>query len=129
MASNEIITSAARIWLDGDGILNVVSLGVRSTEESGREFMAAKLELAGDRRAALLLDARKWPGGTPTSWRQFVATLEGHFFACAVIASETAIREMGVFPKVFDDLLIPFRVFEDAEPARGFLRSHIDQVL
>ena len=126
MASNEKRTSAARIWLDDEGILNVVSVGVKSTEESGREFLAAKRELLGDQSAALLLDARDWPGGSPASWKQFISILESICFAGAVIASPSSIERMGVFPQVFDDLLMPFRVFDAEEPAREFLRQHLD---
>lgn len=126
MASKVIVTSAARIWLDDEGILNVVSLGVESTVESGQEFIAATSELLGDQRAPLLLDAREWPGGNAASWRQFISTLERISFAGAVIASPLSIDRMGVFPQVFDGLLIPFRVFDAEEPARDFLRQHLD---
>ena len=125
MASEEIHTSAARIWLDDEGILNVVSIGVESTEESGREFFAAKRALLGDQRAALLLDARRWPGGSPASWVQLTQQLETISFAAAVVASPVSTERMGAFPDVFAGLLIPFRVFDEVEPAREFLRRNI----
>jgi hypothetical protein len=126
MASQEKRTSAARIWLDDEGILNVVSLGVESTEESVRDLLAAKRELLGDQRAALLFDAREWPGGSPSSWAQFISMLESNCLAGAVIANRLSTERMGVFPQVFDDLLMPFRVFDAEEPAREFLRQHLD---
>ena len=126
MAPKVILTSAARIWVDDEGILNVVSLGVRSTAESGQEFLAATRELLGDQRAALLLDAREWPGGTPSSWSQFISMLESMFLAGAVIANPLATERMGVFPQIFDGMLVPFRVFDAEEPARAFLRQHLD---
>ena len=126
MGPEERRTSAARVWFDDEGILNVVSLGVESTEQTGREFLAVKRELVGSRRVALLLDARDWPRGNPASWKQFISVLESICYAGAVIASPKSIKAMGVFPQVFDDLLIPFRVFETEEQARDFLRRHLE---
>ncbi len=40
MSSEAIDTSAARVRIDDDGILNVLSLGLESTEQSGRKFFA-----------------------------------------------------------------------------------------
>lgn len=127
MASPEIRTSAARIWLDDEGILNVLSLGLESSLESVQEFAAAKHELLGDERAALLFDAREWPGAKPAAWKQFVSMLETISSACAVVASPLSIKAMGAFPKAFDDFLVPFRVFEAEEPAREFLRQQLDK--
>ena len=125
MGPQERRTSAARLWVDQEGILHVVSLGVVSTEETFWEFQDAKRELIGKQRVAMLMHAEEWPKGTPGSWSLFVSALEGMCFAAAVIASPASLQAMGAFPKVFDDMLIPFRVFDSEEPALAFLRDHI----
>lgn len=126
VGANERTTSAARIWLDEEGILNVLSLGVASTEESVREFLAAKDDLVGSDAVPMLLHAKDWPKGSPRSWGLFISVLENLSYAVAVVASPTTLRGMGAFPKIFDDLLIPFRVFESEEPALVFLRQHLN---
>lgn len=76
-----------------------------------------KQELAGRRRVALLMHAQEWPGASPGAWQQFISLLEDLCFAAAVVASPLSEQGMGAFPQVFDDLLIPFRVFDSEEPA------------
>ena len=52
--------------------------------------------------------------------------LEDITYVVAVIASPSSTVRMGVFPDLFDNLLIPFRVFEEEQPARDFLHRYMD---
>lgn len=118
-------TDNARIWLDDEGILHEVAIGIGSTAHSVDSNFAIFRELTGGKRVPILFDAREWPKGDPGSWSRFIATLESICIAAAVVANPDAVTAMGAFPKLVDDLLIPFRVFDAEEPALAFLRTHL----
>jgi hypothetical protein len=117
-------TAAARIWLDEDGIVRYVSRGVVSTAQSVDEGMQAVKKITGGRRVPILFDARNWPKGDPSSWVRFISMVETHCLAAAVLVNETSTKALGRFPEFIDDLVIPFRLFEEEDAALEFLRSH-----
>jgi hypothetical protein len=125
MAMDLRTTDNARIWLDDEGILHEVAIGVESTAHSVDRNFAIFRELTGGKRVPILFDSRDWPKGDPASWSHFIAIIESVCTAAAVVANANSVAAMGAFPKVVDELLIPFRVFDAEEPALAFLRSHL----
>ncbi|MDJ0925966.1 MAG: hypothetical protein QNJ77_15550 [Acidimicrobiia bacterium] len=121
----ERTSSDARILLDDEGIIHVIAIGVPSTAPFVDETFAVVRELAGGQRAPILFDARDWPRGTPASWARFISKIESICLAAAVVADTRAAKALGRFPEFLDDLLIPFRVFPDEEPALEFLRGYL----
>lgn len=124
--SRERETTAARLWLDDEGIIRYVSIGTESTAATVAEGFAAIREVAGGKRVPILFDSRAWPKGDPGSWSRFIASLESVCVAAAVITNPRSEKAMGAFPQLVDNLLIPFRLFADEEQALDFLRSHLN---
>lgn len=122
---DERTSAAARIWIDAEGIVNYVSVGTESTAESVAEGLSIVREITGGRRVPILFDGRNWPKGDPASWNRFVTGIEGVCTAAAVVTTPATVQAMGAFPRLLDDLVIPFRLFDAEEPARRFLHKHL----
>ena len=124
MSSEERTSATARIWIDDEGIVHYVSLGNKSTAESVSEGLGIVREITGRKRCPILFDGREWPKGDPASWSRFIAGIEAVCTAAAVVTTPATVQAMGAFPRLLDDLVIPFRLFDAEEPALAFLRRH-----
>jgi len=121
-------STTARIWMDDEGILRYVSIGVESTEATVVEGMQIVRELSGDVPVPILFDARSWKGGDPKSWIKFIAMIESVCSAAAIIVAPESPNVMGGFPEAIDGLVLPFRVFPDENAALDFLRQYLEPV-
>ncbi len=126
MSAEERKSATARIWLDESGILHLVALGAESTAATVAESFQIVRELTGGSRVPILFDSRDWPKGDPASWSSFISSIESICTAAAVVVNSASAQAMGAFPKLLDDLVIPFRLFPDEEAALSFLRRHLD---
>ena len=118
-------TAAACIWLDDEGIIHYVSRGVVSTTQSVDEGMQAVARLSGGQRVPILFDARSWPKGDPSSWVRFISLVGNVCLAAAVLVSEHSAKALGRFPDFIDDLVVPFRLFDDEAAAIEFLKGRL----
>ena len=96
-----------------------------STADSVGESLRIVNELTGGKRVPILFDSRDWPRGDPASWVRFISMIEAVCLAAGVVANPESVRAMGRFPDFLDDLVIPFKIFEDEEDALSFLRRQI----
>ena len=122
----EITTTTARIWLDEEGIIHYVSIGVASTADTVTESMSVLSELSVGRPAPILFDSRGWPSGDPASWVRFINTIEAVCSAAAVVVDAESAPKMGSFPLLLDSLVIPFQIFSNEEEALAFLHGHLE---
>ena len=122
--ADAIETSHALIWAE-DGIVFSVSRGVRATDETIEENFVIYRDLTQDSRRPLLLDARKWWGGSPDAWGAAIANMESTFAAVAMLVEPETAATVGAFPAVITRLVIPFQVFTDEAEALLFLHGYL----
>jgi hypothetical protein len=121
----EKVTSAARIWIDDEGIVHYQAIGTPSTAQSVIEGISAVREMAGGTPTPILFDARGWHSSDPKSWVQFINMIESVCSAAGVVVDAESQKAMGSFPSLLDTLVIPFRNFSSEDEALTFLRQHL----
>ena len=121
----ETTTTTARVWLDDDGIVHYVSIGVSSTADTVMEGLTAVGQLTDGKPSPILFDSRGWPSGDPASWVQYINMIEMVCSAAAVVVDAESASALGAFPARIDELVIPFQVFYDEDEALEFVRSYL----
>lgn len=121
--SSEYVSETARVWMGDDGIVRIVSSGARSTGESVEKTFAAIAEITGGKPVPILFDARRWTSGDPSSWSAFIGAVGDLCLAGAILVTDPD-QPIGSFPHVINTLMVPMRVFTDADEAVEFLSLH-----
>ena len=121
----ERTTSAARIWIDDEGIVHYAAIGAASTAESVIEGLTAVRDMTDGHPSPILFDARGWHSGDPNSWVQFIGMIESVCSAAGVVIDAESLPKMGTFPALLDSLVIPFRLFPSEDEALKFLREQL----
>lgn len=116
---------ASEVSRDDDGIIRIVSTGVKSTAESVEATFVDVRALTAGSREPILFDARKWPAADPKSWVRFISLIEDICSAAAVVIDPAITGELGRFPQLLNTLIIPFQIFTDEAEAMAFLRKHL----
>jgi hypothetical protein len=122
--SELIRTTAASIFIDGRGLLHVVSNGVPSTKRTVTESFAAARTLI-THPVPTLFDARKWPMGGADFWVTFIDLLPSVVSAGAILIEPDRATGLGGFPRAVNRLMIPFEVFTDGDQATEFLSQFL----
>jgi len=118
--SEVIHTTAATVFVDDHGLLNIVSNGTQSTEDTVRETFTAARSLL-DRPNPTLFDVRDWPRAGAGFWAAFIDLLPATVSAGAILIGPEGRTDLGGFPEAVNRLLVPFDVFNDEEEAKAFL--------
>ena len=126
-ASNAIVTSTARHWLDDEGILHVVGLpGSAHTLADARENVGVDGRIAKGGKAPTVIDmrliesisrdARNYYGGPEAA---------AIYAAAALIADSPLSRILATFFLGINKPLIPTRLVEGEEAAVAWLRQFL----
>lgn len=118
--SEVIETTAASVFVDDHGLLNVVANGIRSTAETAREMFAAARSLI-DQPTPTLFDFRLWPPARADFWATFIDLLPATVSAGSVLITHGGRAQLGAFPEAVNRLMVPFDVFTDEDEAKEFL--------
>lgn len=113
-------TTAAEVFVDDHGLLNIVSNGTQSTEQTVRETFAAARSLL-DRPTPTLFDVRDWPRAGAGFWVTFIDLLPTTVSAGAILVGPEGRADLGGFPEAVNRLMVPFDVFSDEDQAKTFL--------
>ena len=118
--SEVIHTTAATVFVDDHGLLNIVTNGTQSTEHTVMESFAAARSLL-DRPNPTLFDVRDWPRAGAGFWAAFIDLLPATVSAGAILIGPEGRTDLGGFPEAVNRLMVPFDVFIDEEEAKAFL--------
>jgi hypothetical protein len=118
--SDLIHTTATTLFVDAHGLLNIVTNGTQSTEDTVRETFAAARSFL-DRPAPTLFDVRHWPRAGAGFWVTFIELLPATVSAGAILVGPEGRDDLGGFPEAVNRLLVPFDVFDDEDEAKAFL--------
>jgi hypothetical protein len=122
--SELITTTAASVFVDDHGLVNIVSNGTQSTAQTVRETFAAARSLV-TVPTPTLFDARNWPRAGAGFWVTFIDLLPATVSAGAILVLPAGRADLGGFPEAVNRLMVPFDVFTDEGEARTFLMRFV----
>jgi hypothetical protein len=118
--------SDSRPWIDDSGILRAILPARPRTPQDIDLFAEEARRLLGGKQAPLILDARAVPAASPQAWVQAITNVTSIASAVAIVVSKTTPPEITIYQAQINSLLVPCRLFDDADTAKDWITSIAD---